>query len=151
MNCTWRAKVTDSRTRESWWSTSIRGRQRKPDLNNSGMWIQPTYFTHNYTIIFITLRILTPILYFFSPNGKCLLFLWSKIKVYFIEMILWLSKHFNNELEKIYVLLLLYVPFTGYLTPVCIYTCFISTPVHFNTCVFQWPGRVQETEGPRGT
>lgn len=100
---------------------------------------------------FYYIKDFNPHIIFFSPNGKCLLFLWSKIKVYFIEMILWLSKHFNNELEKIYVLLLLYVPFTGYLTPVCIYTCFISTPVRFNTCVFQWPGRVQETEGPRGT
>lgn len=147
MNCTWRAKVTDSRTRESWWSTSIRGRQRKPDLNNSGMWIQPTYFTHNYTIIFITLRILTPILYFFLQMESAYYFCDLKLRC---TLLRWYCDFQNISTMNWRKYMFSYF-FTGYLTPVCIYTCFISTPVHFNTCVFQWPGRVQETEGPRGT
>lgn len=70
------------------------------------------------------------------------------------KMILCLSKHLNNELEKIYVIQLLLVPFTGHLTPVCICTFLFQhlyelTPVCFSDQAESRRQRVREARKRR--
>lgn len=70
------------------------------------------------------------------------------------KMILCLSKHLINELEKIYVIQLLLVPFTGHLTPVCICTFLFQhlyelTPVCFSDQAESRRQRVREARKRR--